>query len=119
MTGPDSPPIEGARPGDESVVGAYFGRLTELLDSSTNARDIARGFARQMGGRRFMSSELQARLSALAKERQALWSQLHQQTIAMTTAVARELAIRTVERHKQAAIEHQAGAGRLDAGRSA
>lgn len=274
MIGPESSPIEGSQPGNESVVGAYFSRWTELLDSGTNPREIVHSFVSQFGARRFMSaletmaemerlyremrsvlneftgrgyflvniltiehlatamklyviswhtmqdllarlvnavldlgiadrditmrlvlnndhvrttripeiisayekaaviqdlrkrrndtvhrgripdldvkklleerntldsrryspltlnpiaeeeyrtstSELQARLSVLAKEKQDFWSQLHQQTVAMTSAVAGELAIRMIERHKKEAIEHQARAGRLDLGRSA
>jgi hypothetical protein len=274
VIGPESPPIEGSQPGDESVVGAYFSHWTELLNSGTNPREIVHGFVWQFGAQRFMSvlemmgemdrlyremrsvlneftgrgyflvniltiehlatamklyviswhtmqdllarlvnavldlgiadrditiylvlnndhvratripeiisayekaaviqdlrkrrndavhrgripdlevekllkernsldsrrylpltlnsiseeeyrtstSELQARLSVLAKEKQDLWSQLHQQTVAMTSAVAGELAIRMIERHKKETIEHQTGAGRLDAGRLA
>jgi hypothetical protein len=51
------------------------------------------------------TSALQARLTAMAKEKQSLWEQLHQQTIAMTSAVAGELAVKTVERHKREAIQ--------------
>jgi hypothetical protein len=64
-------------------------------------------------------SGLQTRLGALAKEKQDSWQQIHQQTASMTSAVAGELAVRTVERYGRDAIEHQAGADRLDAGRSA
>jgi hypothetical protein len=46
------------------------------------------------------TSVLQAKLSAIAREKQSLWEQLLQQTFAMTCAVASELAVRAVERHK-------------------
>jgi Cthe_2314-like HEPN len=270
----DTPPIAGSKKPDESVVGAYFGRLAELLDRATNPRDIARAFARQMGSRRFMSaletmaemdrlyqemcvaldeftgrgyflvtlltvehlaavmklyviswhtmldlvarlvnavldlgvadrdislrlvlnndhvratqipklmaayeaavsisqlrkqrndvvhrgkipdadldrllkdrnsldsrrhspltlspiseeeyqkrrSELQSQLGTLAKEKHELWREVHQQTVAMTSAVAGELAVRMVERYGRDAIGQQAGAARRDAGRSA
>lgn len=42
------------------------------------------------------TSLLQTRLSAIAKEKQSLWEQLHQQTIAMTSAVAGELAVKAL-----------------------
>ena len=49
-------------------------------------------------------SALQVRLSAVSKEKQELWEQLHGKTIAMTSAVAREVALKTVERYKGGAV---------------
>jgi len=57
------------RPPEESVVGAYFVRLTELLDRATTPQHIARAFARQMGSRRFMSAlETMAEMDRLYRE---------------------------------------------------
>jgi len=50
------------------------------------------------------TSALQARLNVIAKEKQAVWEQLHEQTVAMTSAVASELAVMAIERHNREAI---------------
>ena len=49
-------------------------------------------------------SDLQERLGALAKNKREIWEKLHAQTIAMTSEVARELAIKTVELYRKGAI---------------
>jgi HEPN superfamily protein len=50
------------------------------------------------------TAALQTRLNAMAKEKQSLWEQIHQQTSAMTSAVASELAVKAIERLKREAI---------------
>ncbi len=49
-------------------------------------------------------SLLQEKLGALAKEKQELWEKHHQQTIAMVSAVAGELALKTIALYKSRAI---------------
>lgn len=49
-------------------------------------------------------SALQERLAVLAKSKREMWEKLHAQTIAMTSEVARELAIKTVELYRKGAI---------------
>jgi hypothetical protein len=46
----------GPEPSSESIVGAYFGRLSELPDDATDPKYVARAFARQMGSKRFMAA---------------------------------------------------------------
>lgn len=57
-------------------------------------------------------AELHDRLRALAKDKQDIWKKIHAQTIALTSEVARELAVKTIELYKRAAISQQAGAVR-------
>jgi hypothetical protein len=49
-------------------------------------------------------SLLQSRLHTLANEKQVLWEQVHRQTILMTSAVARELAVKAFDQYKREAI---------------
>jgi hypothetical protein len=49
-------------------------------------------------------SLLQSRLNTLANEKQVLWEQVHRQTILMTSAVARELAVKAFDQYKREAI---------------
>lgn len=49
-------------------------------------------------------SDLQERLDALAKMKREMSVRVHAQTIAMTSEVARELAVKTVELYKRGRI---------------
>jgi HEPN superfamily protein len=49
-------------------------------------------------------AELQDRLRALAKNKLEIWEKIHTQTTTMTYEVAHELAVKTVELYKRAAI---------------
>jgi hypothetical protein len=49
------------------------------------------------------SSILQEKLSVLAKEKQELWREHHQQTITMLSEIGGELALKTIESYKQRA----------------
>ena len=49
-------------------------------------------------------SDLQERLGALAETKREIWETVHSQTIAMTSEVVRELAIKTVELYRKGAI---------------
>lgn len=49
-------------------------------------------------------AELQGRLHALAKDKLEVWEKVHMRTIAMTSEVAGELAVKTVELYRRAAI---------------
>jgi hypothetical protein len=49
-------------------------------------------------------SDLQERLGALAETKREMWGNVHEQTLAMTSEIARELAVKTVELYRRGAI---------------
>jgi hypothetical protein len=49
-------------------------------------------------------SDLQERLGALARAKREMWDKVHAQTIAMTSNVARELAVKTAELYTRRAV---------------
>jgi F0F1-type ATP synthase assembly protein I len=49
-------------------------------------------------------SELQERLGALAKTKREMWEKVHEQTIAMTCEIARELVVKILEPYRRSAL---------------